>query len=304
MRVLGGLDVEGVQPHAVGSRKARSLLRLLALARGRVIPTRDLVAALWGDAPPAHPADQVAVLVSRLRGVLGKDRIVHIEPGYRLIYDWLDAAELETITAEIERRREAGNISGAASASRLALSLLRSELAELTERTRIPRGSARRWPTCAPGSGELGGSQRHRSSMRAVGWRRPTWARRTCGATPYDEDALRLLMRANHAGGRPGVALAAYAEFRDRLAEELGADPSPETSELHVRVLRDDAAPAVAASRGQDGFVGRSGPARPPGRPGRAGSDGRDPARCGGGGGWHRQDGAAVGVVGGAARGR
>ena len=67
----GWLDVEGLEPRAVGSRKARSLVRLLALARGRVVATRDLVEALWGDAPPANPADQVAVLVSRLRGSAG-----------------------------------------------------------------------------------------------------------------------------------------------------------------------------------------------------------------------------------------
>ena len=106
VRVLGGLDVEGLEPRAVGSRKARSLVRLLALSRGRVVATRDLVEALWGEAPPANPAEQVSVLVSRLRGVVGRERIEHVENGYRLVYDWLDAAELETITAEIERRRD------------------------------------------------------------------------------------------------------------------------------------------------------------------------------------------------------
>jgi hypothetical protein len=100
LRILGGLDVEGLEPPAVGSRKARALVRLLALARGRPVATRDLIDALWGDAAPANPAEQVAVLASRLRRTLGRDRIEHVEHSYRLHYDWLDVAELEAVTAE------------------------------------------------------------------------------------------------------------------------------------------------------------------------------------------------------------
>ena len=254
MRVLGGLDVEGLEPLAVGSRKARSLVRLLALARGRVVATRDLVEALWGDAHPANPAEQVSVLVSRLRGVLGRDRIEHVESGYRLVYDWLDAVELETISAEIERRRDAGNISGAASAARLALSLLRSELVEedddpawVLEEVADLQARIRRARRLAATSLLDAGSWLEAADLSEADLRRD----------PYDEDAVRLLMRANVAGGRPGVALAAYADLASRLAAELGADPAAETSELHTRVLRDDPAPLAAPSRAESGLVGR-----------------------------------------------
>ena len=53
-----------------------------------------LADALWGDAQPARPDDQLAVLMSRLRSVLGRERIEHRDGGYLLRYDWLDAAEL------------------------------------------------------------------------------------------------------------------------------------------------------------------------------------------------------------------
>ncbi len=254
MRVLGGLDVEGLEPRAVGSRKARSLVRLLALARGRVVPTRDLVAALWGDVPPANPADQVAVLVSRLRGVLGRERIEHVEPGYRLHFDWLDAAELETITAELERRRDSGNTSGAASAARLALSLLRSELTEqdddpawVLEEVADLRARIRRARRLAAASLLDAGSWLEAADLCEADLRRD----------PYDEDAVRLLMRANVTGGRPGLALAAYADLASRLSAELGADPAAETSELHTRVLRDDPVPTTAPVRPESGLVGR-----------------------------------------------
>ena len=81
---LGHADVDGVEPGALGSRKGRSLLWLLALGRGRPVAVDHLVEALWGDAAPERPGDQVAVLVSRLRAVVGRDRIEHGDGGYRL----------------------------------------------------------------------------------------------------------------------------------------------------------------------------------------------------------------------------
>jgi len=91
VRVLGEFEIDGVEPYALGSRKGRALLRLLALARGQAVSADALASALWGDSLPSKPADQVAVLVSRLRGVVGGDRLEHTDAGYRLHYDWLDA---------------------------------------------------------------------------------------------------------------------------------------------------------------------------------------------------------------------
>ncbi len=56
-------------------------------------------------------------------------------------------------------------------------------------------------------------------------------------ADPFDEAALRLLMDALAGSGRPASALAAYAAFRDHLAEELGVSPSPETESVHEAIL-------------------------------------------------------------------
>jgi DNA-binding SARP family transcriptional activator/tetratricopeptide (TPR) repeat protein len=255
LRVLGGLEVDGVEPHAVGSRKARMLLRLLALARGRVVPTSDIVDALWGGRAPTNPADQVAVLASRLRRTLGRDRIEHVEHGYRLRFDWLDGVELETLTTEIERRGAAGNRAGAAAAARVALSLLRAEAPELDddpawvrEEVGDLRALARRTRRLAAEALLAAGSWLEAADLCEADLRRD----------PYDEDAVRLLMRANTAGGRPAVALAAYAALADRLAEELGADPAAETAELHLRVLRDDPALGTSSAPAASGLVGRT----------------------------------------------
>jgi DNA-binding SARP family transcriptional activator len=254
LRVLGDFGVEGVDEHELGSRKARQMLRLLALARGQAVPTADLADALWGDSLPARPADQVSVLASRLRRVVGRERVEHVERGYRVHYDWLDADELESLSAEVSRRRDAGNRSGAAAAARMALALMRSD---------VPTdGDEPDWALEAVA--ELRALLRRGRRISALAlldagnWLEAAeLAEADLRQDPFDEDAVRLLMRANLAGGRPGVALTAYAALRDRLAEELGTDPAPETSELHVDVLRGVHRVRSVVPRQRAGFVGR-----------------------------------------------
>src|SRR5260370_39318207 len=113
VRVLGDFGVDGVEPQALGSRKARLALKLLALGDGQAVPSAVLTDALWGDTPPARPDDQLAVLVSRLRSVLGRDRIDHRDGGYLLRCDWLDAAGLAALTHGTDRRPRAGHGAGA-----------------------------------------------------------------------------------------------------------------------------------------------------------------------------------------------
>src|ERR1700749_3787314 len=109
VRVLGDFGVDGIEPQAFGSRKARLALQLIALGGGQAVPSGGLTDALWGTAPPARPEDQLAVLMSRLRSVLGRDRVEHRDQGYLLHCDWLDATELAVLTREQEARREGGH---------------------------------------------------------------------------------------------------------------------------------------------------------------------------------------------------
>ena len=253
VRVLGDFGVDGTEPQALGSRKARLALRLLALGEGQAVPAGVLIDALWPDAAPARPEDQLAVLVSRLRSVLGRDRITHGDDGYLLHCDWLDAAELATLTDETDRRRGAGNVSGAAAAARVALSLLRGD------------------PAPAPGEwaalrlarlGRLAGRARRvaAAALLAAGdW--VTAADAAAGALdhdPYDEEALRILLRAQVRGGQVAAALASYASARERFAAELGTEPAPQTAALFTAILRGELAPPTpAAGPAGPGLVGR-----------------------------------------------
>ena len=60
---------------------------------------------------------------------------------------------------------------------------------------------------------------------------------------PTREPLAARLMRALQAAGRRGAALEVYGQIRERLADELGVDPSAELAALHLELLRDE--PAV-----------------------------------------------------------
>jgi DNA-binding SARP family transcriptional activator len=68
----------------IGSRKSRTLLKLLAVERPGLVPVDRIVEILWPDEPPAAPEQNVATLVSRLRAALGAGLIQGGRGGYRL----------------------------------------------------------------------------------------------------------------------------------------------------------------------------------------------------------------------------
>src|SRR4051812_21520632 len=79
--VRGGVPIAGV---ALGSLKARLLLKLLAVERERLVSVGRIVEVLWGERAPANAASNVATLVSRLRKEFGPDIIDGGRDGYRL----------------------------------------------------------------------------------------------------------------------------------------------------------------------------------------------------------------------------
>src|SRR6516165_66057 len=258
VRVLGDFGVDGIEPQAFGSRKARLVLHLLAMGGGQAVPADVLIDALWDTAAPARPEDQLAVLMSRLRSVLGRDRIEHRDQGYLLHCDWLDATELAVLTREVEARREAGQVMGAVAAARVALSLIRGD---------GPRPLPGEWAQLRQAELErLIGRARLVAAtalLEAGDWMAAADAASAAAERdPYDEAALRVLLRAHVMGGRVAGALAIYASARERLADELGTDPSPETAALYTAILRGEVAAPVrpgpaAAGPGGAGLVGR-----------------------------------------------
>ena len=219
-----------------------------------------VIDTLWpNEDVPAKPMEQIGVLVSRLRAVLGSDRLVRSDAGWALAIDWLDVVELEDRVTEAAARLAAGSPTAARAAARAALALVRGELladepdpvwAE-ADRALVRRTVARARIVAAEAA--LAAGDPGEAAAVAEG---------ALDHDPYDEAALRTLMRAHTAAGRPASALAAYARVRERLGDDLGVDPVKETEELHTAILLGDVVapprPSDPAEKGRTSIVGRS----------------------------------------------
>jgi DNA-binding SARP family transcriptional activator len=222
----------------LGSRKSRTLLKLLAVERPALVSLDRIVEVLWADAPPAAAGQNVATLVSRLRGVLGPGVILGSRQAYRLADDPavnvdLDAAARYCGQAELKL---GGSPAIALAAAEQAVGLLAADVALADE----PYAT---WVD--PARGQLRNLAR-RARLAAAEAAIATDDARTAirhaeaaiAADPLDEAAYRWYMSACAAAGEPAKALVAYATLRDGLAEELGADPAPETRDIHLALLR------------------------------------------------------------------
>jgi DNA-binding SARP family transcriptional activator len=253
LHVLGPLVVDGLDPSALGSRKARTLLTALGVARGGIVETDTLIDLLWSGSPPANPTNQVSVLVSRLRRALGSERVVRSATGYRLVADWIDLVELHERVDEASTRLQARQAAAARAAAQAALELVSGGRLAAdedaawfdAERAVVERTVARARSVLAEAA-LLGGDPVAAAAS----------AEAALDHDPYDEQALRTLMRAHAAAGKPASALAAYARLRTRLREELGVDPTTETEQLHTSILQaQPEAPAAEPARPR--IVGR-----------------------------------------------
>ncbi len=247
LRVFGSLEVEGIDFSALGSRKQRTLLRMLALGRGDPVAVDRLAEGLWPERLPARPSDQVGVLVSRLRAVLGRERVTRGDAGYALCADWIDLVAFEQLAGEARRRQSEDQPAAAWTAAHAGLALAAHPLladepdAPWADEARraVDRTVAALRSVSAEASLAIGDPFGAASTARAV-----------LDQDPYDEHALRLLMTAHARAGRTGAALAAYAETRERLEEALGASPSTLTEELHLAILRDEVEPSPTGPPG------------------------------------------------------
>lgn len=258
VRLLGSFDVEGVPERRLGSRKGRTLLKVLALARGVPVSVDRIADVLWGDDQPARPADQVGVLVSRLRGVLGAERIARSDAGYSLVADWLDVEELDDLAAVSAEALATGRLGAARAAAGAALALVRGPLlpdldgAWIESERATVQAAITRVQRLAVDAAAAAGDHGAAAGL----------AEQALAGDPYDETVLRSLMAAHLGAGRPASALAAYARVRARLAEDLGVPPTAETEAVYLRALAaadGDGSPGPSAPRTVPaGLVGRA----------------------------------------------
>jgi predicted ATPase/DNA-binding SARP family transcriptional activator len=268
VRVLGPVEVCAAgEPLAVDRPMERGLAARLALARGSAVADDTLARDLWDDDPdPARVGERLRVLTHRLRRALGEHApaLRRTPAGYALAAVPIDLDEVEAATRTARRTEDP------AAAHSAALDAL--------ARWRGPAlGDVRATPFGATEGVRLDGLQISLHVQRlelelALGHDITTDAEHLAAEHPLDEHLVGLLAVALYRAGRQADALGRLTALRTTLADQLGVDPSPDTAELELRLLRQDpallapAGRAPAAARGlpalrwlasSDPFVGR-----------------------------------------------
>ncbi|MFG2101243.1 BTAD domain-containing putative transcriptional regulator [Micromonospora echinaurantiaca] len=218
----------------LGPPKQRAVLAALAMEPGRLIPTADLVDAVWGDRLPAAARKAVQVYVSQLRRALPTAGLRGCPPGYVL--------DLDPERVDVHRFRRlvgAAEQTGGEEARELlrqALGLWRGSvpLAGLGEDAPLARALA---PVLV--EERLSAVQRRLALDLDAGHHREVVGELVALTTahPIRESLVGLLMRALAATGRPAEAVAAYRRLDRRLRRELGAGPGEELRQLHHALL-------------------------------------------------------------------
>ncbi|MEV0090098.1 BTAD domain-containing putative transcriptional regulator [Streptomyces sp. NPDC050738] len=249
--LLGPVQVQGddgAAPAAVTGARLRMLFARLALESGRPVSVDALVDGLWGEEPPAEAGNALQSLVSRLRRALGgAARVESGAGGYRLAGDGafeVDADRFEVLAAEGRKQGAGGRYDESAAVLREALALWQGEaLADVREApfaaavvTRLDDLRAEAAQGLFEAELQLG---RHAEILADLG--------AAAAADPLSERLAELRMRALWAAGRQSDALAAYEEIRERLADELGVDPSAGLREVHLALLRGELERPAAA---------------------------------------------------------
>jgi predicted ATPase/DNA-binding SARP family transcriptional activator len=252
--ILGSLEVLAADgtPVAVGGPRPRALLVLLALNANRVVGVDAIIVAQYGDEPPVDAAGAVQAHVSRLRRAVPD---VSFEgAGYRLAADPedVDASRFERLAGDGRRLLAAGAHDKAAAVLREAVSLWRGPA--LVD---LPHGEALAARLAELRLGAL--EDLVDAELALPAGTSVAELQALVAANPLRERLRGQLMRALHATGRQAEALAEFEGTRRLLADELGADPSPELSATHLAILRADPAPRRVGLPAQlTSFVGRS----------------------------------------------
>jgi predicted ATPase/DNA-binding SARP family transcriptional activator len=233
IRLLGGFEVDRdgapVPAREWRLRKARTLVKLLALAPGRQIHRDVLLELLWPERDPASAATNLHQALHVARRVLGdvltlRDDVVTLGP-------------VEVDVLEFERLAREGR-------SRAAVAAYTGDL--------LPEDRFEDWAT------ERREQLRSLFCAALVDLDDLDAAERALAIDARHEGAVRVVMRHLAAAGRRSEALARYERLRDDLLADFGTDPDPETRRLYRRLLTDEpGTPGNNLGSPLTSFVGR-----------------------------------------------
>jgi DNA-binding SARP family transcriptional activator/tetratricopeptide (TPR) repeat protein len=250
----------------LGPPKQRLVLAALMIDAGRPLTIGTLVDRVWGEDPPTEARNALYAHIMRIRRVLSAvtraedtpAELVRGPAGYTLDIsrEQIDLHRFRHLVRQA--RQPEHNVAERAALLRCALDLWRgAPLADLggpwVDRVRDGCRQEHVDATMTWARAELRAGNHEAVLARASD---------LMDSYPLVEPLVAALMRALGAAGRVAEALDCYRTTRQRLAEELGVDPTAELQEAHRTILR--GVPALTGSPGAVAVpVARGGPGSP-----------------------------------------
>jgi ATP/maltotriose-dependent transcriptional regulator MalT/DNA-binding SARP family transcriptional activator len=236
------VDGKAVSPSGKAQKKPLLLLKTLIAFGGKDVREERLADILWPDADGDAGHNAVKTTVSRLRQMIGNDRVIQVNEGRISIdgrYCWVDAWVFEQLCERIEKRME--EVQGGADFDWLKQTatrvlslyggpLLHTETYEnwtVATRERLRSKYLRLISAMARLSNRIG------SSEEAV-----EYYMRGLETEPLSEEFHQGLMASYIRLGRQAEALSAYKRCKDLLRAELGITPSAKTEALREETLK------------------------------------------------------------------
>ncbi|WP_329220890.1 winged helix-turn-helix domain-containing protein [Streptomyces sp. NBC_01485] len=255
VNLLGPLQAYG-DDHRVdlapAAQKVRQTLALLVLNAGRVVPFGQLMDELWDNDPPAsaHTALQTYVYQLRKRFSLGNPRsggavraagplLGTVDGGYQLSLpaDHVDVFRCEPLLARARAEFRDDDFAQARDTATAALQLWRDDALVDVRKGPALQAEAVRLKELRTSAHHLRiEADLHLGRHHEVLGELTSMA----GREPTNEWAQRNLMTALYRMDRRAEALQVYQRARERIATELGLDPSPELQALHTAMLASD----------------------------------------------------------------
>lgn len=228
-------------------RKAKSLVKLLALAPGQQLHREELLEALWPEMDPDSAANNLHKAVYTVRRALEPNlppatpsRYLHVRGDTLTLHPpgalSIDVAAFEQAAAEAVRRGDAGAFDAA----------LRFYAGDLLPEDRYEDWAAgRREDLRARHLALLLELARLREAQRETAAASEA-LRRVVTQEPAHEEAHLALMGVYARAGQRHQALRQYQQLQETLRSELDVDPSPASQRLYQDILAGRLAPEVS----------------------------------------------------------
>ena len=218
-------------------RQGRVLFAYLVLNRSRDATADELVSALWQGGGPDGAQATLRTLVSKVRRAVGMD-VLGRGGRYRLSLPGDVRVDLEVARDAIHRAE------AAVTSEEWHRAWAPAQVALLTARRAFLPGEEGTWIDEVRRELrdlETRGLESYAAACLGVAGTElavaERSARRLIEREPFHESGYRILMQVLAAEGNIADALLAYERLVGVLREELGADPSPRTRELHRSLL-------------------------------------------------------------------